>query len=252
MDTNGKSRPADVTWLPTDDAELVTAVQRQADDLGQPFAAVDADHRKYYDGDMQQLDEIESQTLATISRLRQELRPEFVQPKIQAVAEEALKRLEPFEANRLSRLETERQRLQSQVPTEVPLTEVAENTAVMRDLYILNALGSDLLSDPLRLRVVYLDAVAAGNLHMIRAIERDPLGRGRRALTDQDLRRGRIARGLSASPDLQRKLDAYEVMIQRYRGRMASLRRHLQAEGWVASDPLIDMAGQPAAGEATP
>jgi hypothetical protein len=243
MESNGGSLTAEVTLLPEDATELVTALQRQADDIGQPFAAVDADHRKYYDGDMQQLDAIESQALAAISRLRQELRPEFVQPKIQAVAEEALQRLEPFEVNRVARLEAELGRLQAQVPTEAPLSEIAENTAVLRDLYVLNSLGAEVLNDPLKLRITYLQALEERNLHVLLAIERDPLNRSRQALRTEDVHRGRMLRGLTAAPHLQRKLDAYQAMIGRYRSRFRQLERHLQGEGWTGSDPLVLQAG---------
>jgi hypothetical protein len=182
--------------------------------------------------------------LAAISRLRQELRPEFVQPKIQAVAEEALKRLEPFEANRVSRLEGELGRLLGQVPKEPTLSPIEENSQVLRDLFVLTALGAELLADPLRLRIAYLDALQTGNLHVAGAIERDPMGRAGRALSDQDRHRGRVARGLSASPDLQRRIDGYEGMVRRYRQRFGALRRHLEGEGWMPPDPLIQMAGR--------
>jgi hypothetical protein len=239
MDTNGESTAADVTLLPEDPTALLSTLQRQADDVGQPFAAVDADHRKYYDGDMAQLDALESQTLAAISRLRQELRPEFVQPKIQALAEEALKRLEPFETNRLSRLEGELQRLQREIPQEAVRSELAENTQTVRDLYVLSQIGAEVLGDPLQLRLAYLQAVEQRNIHVMLALERDPMDRSRQCLTDEDRRRGRIARGLSASPDLQRKIDGYETIIARYRSRFRQLQRHLAAEGWQALDPLV-------------
>jgi hypothetical protein len=243
MDTNGESSTADVTLLPEDPTALLSTLQRQADDVGQPFAAVDADHRKYYDGDMAQLDALESQTLAAISRLRQELRPEFVAPKIQALAEEALKRLEPFEDHRVSRLAVELQRLQGQIPQEPVLTEVQENTAVMRDLYVLNALGAEVLGDPLKLRLAYLSALEQKHVHILLAVERDPLARGRAVLSAEDLQRGRAVRGLTAHPELQARIDGYQRLIARYEARMGSLRRHLAAEGWQALDPLVLQAG---------
>jgi hypothetical protein len=80
--------------------------------------------------------------------------------------------------------------------------------------------------------------------HVAGAIERDPMGRAGRALSDQDRHRGRVARGLSASPDLQRRIDGYEGMVRRYRQRFGALRRHLEGEGWMPPDPLIQMAGR--------
>jgi hypothetical protein len=59
MDTNGETA-ANVVWLPEDPAQLVSVLQRQADGP-EPFAGVAADHTKYVDGDMQQLDEIEQE-----------------------------------------------------------------------------------------------------------------------------------------------------------------------------------------------
>jgi hypothetical protein len=240
MEDNGKR-----SWVIPDTADesaVYTLAQQTFDAQTGALAAVDPEHLKFFDVDMQTLDALEGQTLRKIAQVKRETRPEFQAAKVQALGDEALAKVPEYERARVIILEKELARLRGQVPREPVLSELAQNTDMLRTVYVLSQLGSDVLNDPLALKVAYLNAADRGNVHVVTAIERDPMGRAERALTEEDLQRGKALRNLVASPELAQKISAYEGLVRRYEARFARMQRRLQGEGWSPGDQIAELA----------
>jgi hypothetical protein len=250
MDRNGGA-----IILPADAARWEATLQQAQDAGGQTFAGVDQAHLQYVEGDLQQLDQIEAETLATIGRLQEEVKPEFVQPKVDAVVQEALARLTPFEAHRVARLESELARLQALRPKPAEVSEIEQHRQTSLTLYRLEQLrGYPLeiergrsvpadLNDPLHFSALFETLLSAGHTKALSALLDDALDRHLRFLTAEQRERGQASLGLALSPDLKRQIDGYAQLIQRYRGKFSGMKRRFAERGWTGEDPLQALAG---------
>jgi hypothetical protein len=240
--------------LPSDPAHWETALQQATDERTQPFAAVAPEHSKFYESDMTALDTLEASTLAAIAVVKQETMPQYQHAKVQAEVEKALKSIESYEGNRVARLEAEVGRLKAQAPKPPERSEIEAHRFTSLTIYRLQQLegraievepGKPIrvdLNDPLHFRLLYETLMSAGEVKAISALLDDALDRHLRFLTPEQRERGNSLLGMAASPELKSKIEGYEGMINRYRSKIASMRRRFVAQGWTAPDPLVDRA----------
>jgi hypothetical protein len=239
-----------VVVLPHDSTQWDTALTQARDEQIRPFAAVPPEHRRSLGDDMAAIDELESQALGEIARLRQELKPEFVAPKIQAVADQAMRRVEIYEQNRVSLFETAQADLvaslpQAPIPTDADRADYRFVLGLLQGspIRVLDGERPANLQAPVDAHVLFLQALDDGDVDIVKAMLYGPLKRRRlQALTEDDHRRAQVLLGLAGHPDLQAQITAYQTLVQRYRSRFHALRRHLAAEGWSPADPLVVQA----------
>jgi hypothetical protein len=220
-----------------------TQLQLARDGRVDTFALVAEKDKRWLADDLQLCDEVETTGLAAMAQVRQRLRPDFQADEIKRQGDAALQRLHNLEVNRLGDLERALARLREQLPKSRALSDVERNTQLQTTLYVLQQIGPDILNDPIALRKRYLDALDAGDLAVVVAIEQDPIAsRPRRALTPEELARGQQLQGLAASPELAATMRAYELLISRYRTRFATIRQRFTRAGWVEADPIAEAA----------
>jgi hypothetical protein len=206
-------------------------------------AGVDPETVKIYQGFAQEIDNLEILAHAEVEQLRRETMPPYVDAKVHKRLSDAAVAIQTY-TDKLTALDKgELAQLRAQIPTEPECSELQENTQTAKDLFVLQSLGAEVLNDLLKLRLVYLDALEANTVGVIMAIERDPMNRGIRALQPDDLARGRAVRGLTAAPEIARKIERLELLRRTHASRIATALTRLRRVGWRPPDALEEMAG---------
>jgi hypothetical protein len=241
--------------LPTDPAQLDTVVRQHLDANTETLAAVAPEHRKYYASDLAALDTLEAETLGKFAVVKQQTLPQYQIEKVQALGDEALKAIEPYEVNRVARLEAEAARLKAQAPQAPRLSEIEEHRQTSLTLYRLEQLqGYPLaidrdhtrpanLNDPGHFSLLFETLMSDGQTKAVDALLNDALDRHLRFLTPEQRDRGNALLGLAASPELKQKIESYEAMIARYRTKINTMKRRFAEQGWAPPDPIAAAAG---------
>jgi hypothetical protein len=249
MEENGQQGSAVV--LPSDSTHWESVLQQRVDEGTQPFAAVKPQHQRWFAEDMQHLDEVEREALRQIAEVKRETMPAFQRAKVQDIGDQAVDRLALQEERRLARHMAEHALLVARVP-KPPTPSDADRADYRYVLSVLQGLPLDLgggqtvptdVHDPGHALVLFRQALSDGDADVITALLYGPLKQRRlRMLTADDHRRAQALLGLAAHPDLQREIDGYAAMIQRYQQRYDRIKRRLQGEGWSPGDPVAEMA----------
>jgi hypothetical protein len=98
------------------------------------------------------------------------------------------------------------------------------------------------LNDPVAFSLLFETLLGNGEVAALDALLHDPMERPLRYLTPEQRERGQAALGLGLPAELRERITGYELMIRRYRDRMAAMQRRFQAEGWVRNDPIAELA----------
>jgi len=241
--------------LPADPTRWEAAFQQRVDEETQAFAAVAPEHTKYFASDLSQLDGIEDATLARIAQIKQRTQQAFQGEEIQKLVEKTLREeVAPYEQNRVSHLVAEVERLKAQAPKPPKLSEIEQHRQTSINLYILGQLERRTLAvgpgrtvpadlnDPTAFSLLFETLIGNGEVAALDALLHDPMERPLRYLTPEQRERGQAVLGFGMPAELRERITGYELMVRRYRDRMAAMQRRFQTEGWSPGDPIAEMA----------